>query len=103
MAHKFIINGKLFLYGNVDLHEELKEEHEETRGGGYFYINPITKNMYLYGSSVDFGQARKEDIINAFKENGLPAELSKSRIYHTYNDKILNMEMEDGLWECIWS
>ena len=69
MAKKFIIlDGEIRISPNVETHRELVKDGTEVQGGGEWFCNPEQKKCYLYGKSIDYGQAKKEDIEKALKD-----------------------------------
>ncbi len=64
MAQKFIISNGKFIYGNVDSHWQLEARNQpnKTVGGGHWYYDPERNDLYLYGSSTDFGHVTQEQI-----------------------------------------
>lgn len=59
MAQKFIITSAgRFRYGDVDLHRELLEDHEDCLGGGFYEFNYIRNKLELSGRSYDYGRPR---------------------------------------------
>ena len=68
MAQKWIVQGKNFIKGDVDLHFELKDgTPHRVKGGGYWYVDKEEKVLHLFKLSVDFGQCTKEEVIAALK------------------------------------
>jgi len=66
MAKKWIIQDGNLRLGHVDLHKELKSKTgNAVKGGGYWELDKEKKIIYLYGKSIDFGQCKLDDIINA--------------------------------------
>lgn len=70
MAKKFIINDGDLITGHVEFHEDLVckgRDRKKTVGGGYWHYDILTKTMYFYGSSTDFGRVTKEQLRASFK------------------------------------
>ena len=101
MAQKFIVKecehnpGQMDLVmGQVDYHKELCKDHSRIRGGGWWYVDEKQKIVYLYNESIDFGQARREAVIDALT-NGLHSLSLQDYTYiHSYQYN-LNHCLED--------
>lgn len=52
---------------SVDYHSELAKDHSTTKGGGWWELKE--NNLFLYGSSTDYGPANIEDIKSSLREN----------------------------------
>lgn len=82
MAKKFIINNGNFVLGHVEYHKELAKDHSTTKGGGYWNIDLDNKILYLDDESADFGPAKKEDIVEAFKTGLFSPSLAGFKVMH---------------------
>lgn len=85
MARKFLIIDGTFRFGNVDYHKDLlpkkgnsqslmshvlspvKQVDPIISGGGRWSVDNGKKILYLWGSSMDFGYAKPEDIKKAIE------------------------------------
>lgn len=95
MAKKFIINNGTFIMSAcVEFHRELAKDHTTTKGGGWWEI--VGNTLYLYGKSFDFGQAKIEDIISAFKEGWVSARMEKFEIWHSTDETYVDMLIGKG-------
>lgn len=90
MAQKFIINnGRFLMSASVELHSELAEDHTTTKGGGWWALKG--NSLYLYGSSIDYGVAKLEDIQDVIKNDAISSmRLEKYNIYHSYSEELTN-------------
>lgn len=89
--------------GNVELHKDLcksgrgrsrvgmltlvreqeREEAEPVLGGGYWDTDHENKVLYLWGSSVDFGFAKPEDIAERLKTAWISSGLNGYTVMHS--------------------
>lgn len=65
---KWIINDGTLVLGIVEFHRDLAKNHKLTFGGGMWHYDTTSYTLYLYGQSMDFGGATKQNVINAKKE-----------------------------------
>ena len=86
MARKFIINNGYLRFANVELHRELARDHSTTKGGGHFHVDIENKKVYLYGKSIDYGKAKREDIAEAVKNGNFTASLDEYAFYYFDTD-----------------
>lgn len=99
MAKKFIINNGNLVIGNVKLHKELMKDHSATKGGGYWEFNREKNIVYLYSKSMDFGQAKREDIIKAIHTGWLSRGIQKAKFFHSYEDLLSDVPNDkSGVW-----
>lgn len=95
MASKYIINnGKLLMSSSVDFHFELAKDHSTTKGGGKFCIEG--NNLHLYGASVDFGQAKIEDVKEALKNEIVQMKLEKYNVFYS-QELTLERALQNGV------
>ena len=97
MARKFLIDGgTIKISAGVDFHSELHKEGNIVKGGGMWASIGPERKIYLYGASVDFGGAEKEDIIEALKNSMLPASF-KNYTYYYSRDYDFNRVLLDAV------
>lgn len=65
---KWIINDGTLVLGNVEFHIDLAKSHKLTFGGGMWHYDNTSSTLYLYGESMDFGRATKQNVISAKKD-----------------------------------
>ena len=96
---KFIINHGDLVIGNVEFHKDLVKDHSQTKGGGWWHLDRANGIMYLYNKSIDFGQAKREDVIQAVERGLLAPSVSKLRFFHSTKESLhAAMEDPDGVW-----
>jgi len=61
-------NGRISI-GKCIFHREIAHTPKNVTGGGWYHFDSIHTTFYLYGSSDEFGQCKKEDVVKAI-ENG---------------------------------
>lgn len=71
MPQKYIILNDKLVMGDVQFHSQLSADSKAIKGGGFWHIDPETKCVILYGSSIDFGPCKVEDVMNAEKPFGM--------------------------------
>jgi hypothetical protein len=99
MAKKFIINNGNLVMGHVEYHKELLSDHTKTVGGGWWEYNKEKDIMYLYSRSMDFGQAKREDVIGAIQTGLISTSLNNTKFFHSYEEFLCDvMEDENGVW-----
>jgi len=99
MAKKFIINNGNIVMGHVEYHKELLSDHTNTVGGGWWEYNKEKDIMYLYSKSYDFGQAKREDVIQAIQTGWISPRLNDTKFFHSYEDSLGKaMDDTDGVW-----
>jgi hypothetical protein len=66
---KYIISDGKLIQGMVEIHAELTSNNPggKVTGGGIVYFDDDSKSLYLYGSSMDFGQPKMEEVAEAIK------------------------------------
>ena len=62
MFNKFIINSGHIKIAKAEQHRHLAENHNSTKGGGWWHICNKTKVILLYRESMEFGAALREDL-----------------------------------------
>jgi hypothetical protein len=99
MAKKFIINKDRLITGHVEYHRELLSDHTDTVGGGWWEYNKEKNIMYLYSKSLEFGQAKQEDVAKAIQTGYLSPRLNDTKFFHSYENS-LGKAMDDpnGVW-----
>jgi hypothetical protein len=99
MAKKFIINNGNLVMGHVDFHKELVKDHSTTKGGGWWEYDKEENIMYLYSRSIDFGQAKREDVIQAIQTGWLSPRLNDTKFFHSYEEWYMDAHNdENGVW-----
>lgn len=99
MAKKFIINNGNLVMGHVDFHKELVNDHSTTKGGGWWEFDKEKNIMYLYNRSIDFGQAKRDDVIQAIQTGLLSPRLNNTKFFHSYEDYICDVHSDkNGVW-----
>lgn len=85
---KFIINDNQIKMANVECHFELAKDHSTTKGGGWWHLDRENKKVYLYNKSIDYGQSKREDLIELIKNEAYPLSFDEHKFYHSYSDKL---------------
>lgn len=89
MAYKFIINeDRLLMSSCIEYHFELVEQGTVTKGGGRWYMNEDEKKVWLYDTSMDYGQAKREDIEVALLNGEYNWSFEEYTFYHSYSDSL---------------
>lgn len=89
MANKYVVlrkpGGELQfrMSKSVEYHRELVQGGYECLGGGRFYVNQEDKEIILYDKSDDYGEASKQDIIQAINNTMLSGALQGYGFYIT--------------------
>lgn len=82
---KFIIEKGEFKLGKVHLHQDLASNPKDVSGGGWFHFELKAREIYLYGSSLEFGILMPEQIIeplkNDFKDK---RNLNGFKVFHVF-------------------
>ena len=93
---KFLINDNQLKMMNVECHFEIANDHSTTKGGGWWHLDVKNKIVYLYASSIDYGQAEREDIEELIKMENYPLSFYEHTFIHSYSDS-LEDAMRDGV------
>lgn len=89
MAQKFVVEGYRFkMSSSVDNHSELVKFDAHCKGGGWFYLDDKEKILMLYSKSYDYGRAKREDILMAFKDHLFSSALEGFTIVHSTVDNL---------------
>ncbi len=96
MGHnKFIINQGNLMMGHVNFHKELSSDHTTTKGGGWYHIDHDNKKVYLYDVSMDFGQAKREDVIAAIQTGDfISIHIQDYEFIHSYQHTLATCKMD---------
>ncbi len=98
MAKKWIIQEDgYFTSGIVEFHSELANNKTNPKGGGLYDYDPTAQELTVYGTSADFGQAKEEDIINAFKEGHCSPSLFNARVYFSREFVLMDADADKKL------
>ena len=93
---KWIIEGNHLRLGNMEIHSDLATNGGRIEGGGFWYIHEQNQTLYLYGSSIDFGQCSIELVKKVYSERNADKDLFEYKwVFSTYNS--LKYAMEDGV------
>lgn len=99
MAKKFIVNNGNLVIGHVDFHKELVKDHSTTKGGGWWEYDKEKNIMYLYSESMDFGQAKREDVIQAIQNGWIDPILNETKFFHSYESSLGKVfDDKEGVW-----
>ena len=93
---KFIINNNQIKLANVECHFEIANDHSTTNGGGWWHLDREKKTVYLYARSIDYGQAKREDLQELIKLENYPLSFDEHTFIHSYSDS-LEDAMRDGV------
>ena len=93
---KFIINNNQIKLANVECHFEIANDHGTTKGGGWWHLVREKKIVYLYARSIDYGQAKREDLQELIKLENYPSSFDEHTFIHSYSDS-LEDAMRDGV------
>lgn len=93
---KFLINDNKLKMMNVECHFEMAKDHSTTKGGGWWHLDRKNKIVYLYASSIDYGQAKREDLEVLIKAEEYPWSFDEHTFIHSYSDS-LEDAMRDGV------
>ena len=93
---KFIINNNQIKLANVECHFEIANDHSTTKGGGLWHLDIEKKIVYLYSKSIDYGQAKREDLQELIKLENYPLSFDEHTFIHSYSDSLKDA-MRDGV------
>lgn len=84
LAPKFIVQDNKLIIGQAEFHVDLKiDDKIEVNGGGWWKLEPSSKTFTFYGTSMDFGKAKVEDIQACIK-SGNVGNMSRHQHYKDY-------------------
>lgn len=85
--------------GHVDFHKELIKDHSTTKGGGWWEFDKDKNIIYLYNKSIDFGQANREDVIQAIQTGWVSPKLNEIKFFHSYENSFDKVLIDNsGVW-----
>jgi hypothetical protein len=93
---KFIINNNQIKLANVECHFEIANDHTTTKGGGWWHLDIKNKIVYLYAKSIDYGQAKREDLQELIKNECYPLSFDEHKFIHSYSDSLEDC-VKDGV------
>lgn len=85
---KFLINNNEIKMMNVECHFEIAKDHSTTKGGGWWHFDYELKKVWFYNKSIDYGQAKREDLQELVKNEAYPMSFDDCKFYHSYSDSL---------------
>lgn len=80
---KFIINDGYLKLANVEIHMQIAKNHDTTKGGGFWDCDKERKILFLWGTSIEYGSALKDDIIKALTEKQISNFYNEFDVYYS--------------------
>lgn len=99
MHKKFIVYNGNIVIGHVDFHAELGRDKSLIKGGGWWNHDKENDIMYLYSKSMDFGQVKREELVNAIQNGLMRPSFQKTKFFHSFCESLREaINDKEGIW-----